>query len=75
VVIASRQKPGWTSGTFVITKDAWYRLGEPFEFRSPEGLRTAYTLTALQTTEVLRRGIRYDLPPLDTPPARATKSG
>jgi len=64
VVISSRQKPGWTRGTIVVTSDAWYRLGVPFEFRSPEGLRTAYPLTTLQTSEVLRRSVRYELPPL-----------
>jgi len=71
VVISSRQKAGWTTGTFVITRDTWYRLGEPFDLRLPEGLRKAYPLTALQTTEVLRRGVRYELPPLRTPQGRS----
>jgi hypothetical protein len=71
VVIASRQKPGWTSGTLVVTRETWFRLGQPFDFRSPEGLRTAYPLTVPQTTEVLRRSVRYELPPLETPPGRA----
>lgn len=71
VVIASRRKEAWTKGAIVMTAETWYRLGEPFDFRSPEGLRTAYPLTALQTTEVLRRGVRYELPPLETPPGRA----
>jgi hypothetical protein len=70
VVIASRRKEGWTRGAFVMTPDTWYRLGEPFDIRLPAGLRTAYPLTALQTTEVVRRGVRYELPPLDAPPTR-----
>lgn len=65
VVISSRRKAGWTRGMFVITTDTWYRLGEPFDLKQPEGLRTAYPLTALQTSEILRHGVRYDLPPLE----------
>lgn len=65
VIISSRRKAGWTRGMFVITADVWYRLGEPFDLRQPEGLRTAYPLTALQTTEVLRHGVRYEMPPLE----------
>jgi len=37
VVVASRQKPGWERGVFVITPDAWYRLGEPIDRLQPEG--------------------------------------
>jgi hypothetical protein len=64
LVVASRRKPGWTRGTFVITSAGWYRLGEPFDLRLPEGLRTVYPLTLLKTNEVLRRGVAYELPAL-----------
>jgi len=68
VVVASRRKPEWTKGTFVITSGPWYTLGEPFERRLPEGLRTCYPLTAQKTNEVLRRGVPYELPPLTPSP-------
>jgi hypothetical protein len=64
VVVASRRKPDWTKGTFVITSDKWYTLGEPFDLRLPQGLRTAYPLTEQKVCEVLRRGVRYELPRL-----------
>lgn len=65
VVVASRRKPGWTTGTWVITSDGWFTLGEPFDRPMPNGLRTVYPLT-LQTNslEVLRKGVSYELPPL-----------
>jgi hypothetical protein len=68
VVIASRRKPDWLKGTFVITSDKWYTLGEPFDIRLPQGLRTAYPLTEQKVVEVLRRGVRYDLAGLRTRP-------
>ena len=64
VVVASRPKPDWTRGTFVITPDRWYTLGEPFEMRLAGRLRTVYPLTAQKTPEVLRKGVAYELPPL-----------
>jgi hypothetical protein len=64
VVVASRQKPGWAAGAFVITAEKWYRLGTPVERRMPGGLRTLYPLTELRDHEVLRRGIPYELPAL-----------
>jgi hypothetical protein len=70
VVVSSRRKPGWTDGTFVITSDKWYTLGEPFDMRLPQGLRTAYPLVEQKVCEVLRRGVRYELPPLEPSPAR-----
>jgi hypothetical protein len=69
VVVASRRKPDWTRGTFVLTSDKWYTLGEPFDLLLPQGLRTVYPLTEQKVTEVLRRGVRYDLPPLSRAPA------
>jgi hypothetical protein len=65
VVVASRRKPEWTKGTFVITSDRWYTLGEPYDFRLPGGVRTVYPLTAQRTNEVLRKGVPYELPPLE----------
>lgn len=69
VVIASRRKPDWTSGSIVVTPDAWYRLAEPFDVELPQGVRVAYPLTKLETTEVLRRPVSYALPPLQRAPA------
>ena len=65
VVVAARRKTGWTKGTWVITTDGWYTLGEPFDRPTPNGLRTIYPLTLQTTTlEVLRKGVSYELPPL-----------
>jgi hypothetical protein len=71
VVVASRRKPDWTRGTFVITSDKWYTLGEPFDLQLPQGLRTIYPLTEQKVMEVLRRGVAYELPPLFTARPRA----
>lgn len=70
VVVASRRKPDWTAGTTVMTSDGWYRLGEPFDARLSFGLRTVYPLTKLETSEVLRKAVRYELPPLQRGPGR-----
>lgn len=67
-VVASRPKPDWTAGTIIMTSEGWFRLGEPFEVRLPFGLRTVYPLVRLDTTEVLRKAVRYDLPPLQRGP-------
>ena len=64
VVVASRRKPGWQKGTFVITPDAWYTLGEPFDRRTRRGIRTVYPLTLQRDNAVLRKGVSYELPPL-----------
>ena len=42
----------------------WYKLGEPFDIQTPAGLRTAYPLSKMETVEVVRRGIQYELPRL-----------
>ena len=68
VVVASRRKPGWQKGTFVITPDGWYTLGEPFDRRLPQGLRTVYPLTLQKENAVLRKGVSYELPPLRKAP-------
>ena len=64
VVVASRRKPGWQKGTFVITPDGWFTLGEPFDRKTPQGMRTVYPLTLQKDNAVLRKGVSYELPPL-----------
>lgn len=64
VVVASRVKEGWERGTFVITNDAWYRLGDPFDRRFADGLRRVYPLIVPGQAEAIRRQVRYELPPL-----------
>ncbi|HMD37227.1 MAG TPA: hypothetical protein VKH42_19765 [Vicinamibacterales bacterium] len=64
VVLSARRKPEWDAGAIVMTDTDWYKLGVPFDMETPAGLRTAYPLTKMETVEVVRRGIRYDLPPL-----------
>ena len=71
VVVASRRKPGWERGVFVITPDVWYRIGVPAEITLHSGLRTLYPLTEIRDLEVVRRSVEYVLPPLSgtIPPA------
>jgi hypothetical protein len=65
VIVAARRKPGWTKGTWVITHDGWFTLGDPYDRPLPNGLRTIYPLTLQTTTlDVLRKGVSYELPPL-----------
>jgi len=64
VVLSARRKPEWNPGAIVMTNSDWYKLGVPFDMQTPAGLRTAYPLTKMETVEVVRRGIRYELPPL-----------
>ncbi len=71
VVVASRRKPEWQKGTFVITPDGWYTLGEPFDRQTPHGLRTVYPLTAQKDNAVLRKGVSYNLPPLRRGPGES----
>jgi len=68
LIIASRCKPGWEKGVFVVTTDTWYRLGEPYDRRYPGGLRTVYTLTEVAKAEVLRRSVYYELPRAEVDP-------
>ncbi len=68
VVVAARLKPEWTAGTIVTTPDGWFRLAEPFDAWLPFGLRRVYPLRRLETIEVLRRVVRYELPPLQRGP-------
>ena len=64
VIVAARRKPDWTKGTFVITSDGWFTLGEPFDRPMPNGLRTIYPLTLQTTPDVVRKSVNYELPPL-----------
>jgi hypothetical protein len=64
VIVAARRKPQWTKGTWVITDDGWFVLGEPFDRPMPNGLRTVYPLTAQTTLEAVRKSVPYELPPL-----------
>jgi hypothetical protein len=64
VIVAARRKPGWTKGVWVITSDGWFKLGEPFDRPTPNGLRTIYPLTLENSLDVLRNGVSYELPPL-----------
>jgi hypothetical protein len=66
VIVAARRKPGWTKGTWVITNDGWFVLGEPFDRPMPNGLRTVYPLTAQTTLEPVRKSVPYEFPPLRT---------
>lgn len=71
VVVAARRKAGWTQGTFVITPDGWFTLGEPFDRPTPRGIRTVYPLLRqTSTSEALRKGVSYELPPLSPAPTR-----
>jgi hypothetical protein len=62
VVVASRRKPEWAPGVFVLTPDAWYKVGVPVERDTPSGLRTLYPLIEVRAMEVLRHGVPYELP-------------
>lgn len=64
VIVASRRKPGWERGVFVITPDVWYRLGTPTEMTLRGGLRTLYPLIEIRDLEVVRKSVEYVLPPL-----------
>lgn len=68
VVIASRLKPGWERGVFVVTTDRWWRIGSPRDRRGAEGLRALYPLHAVAAAEVMRRSVYYDHPGLSALP-------
>jgi hypothetical protein len=63
VIVSSRRKAGWEEGVFVVTADAWYRLGRPYDRRPAGWLRTFYPLLPVAAAEAIRRGVRYELPP------------
>jgi hypothetical protein len=71
-LVASRRKPGWSEGTFVLDGESRYRIGRPFDRRYPGGLRTVYPLVEVAQAEVMRRMVRHTLsappPALRAPP-------
>jgi hypothetical protein len=73
VVLSSRRKAEWEPGAIILTSTDWYRLGVPFDMKTPAGLRTAYPLKKMATVEVVRRGIQYELPRLQ--PQRKSPAG
>ena len=66
VVVASHQKPDWDEGTYVETAAGWFRIGAPAHRDTPSGLRTLYPLFDAGELDVVRRHVRYDLPPART---------
>jgi hypothetical protein len=64
VVIASRLKPGWEKGVFVVTPDRWYRILRQIDRPTPEGLKAVYLLGSVGQAEVLRRSVAYEHPQL-----------
>jgi hypothetical protein len=70
VVLAARRKAEWNAGAIILTSSDWYKLGVSFEIQTPAGLRTAYPLKKMDTVEVVRRGIQYELPRLSRRPAQ-----
>jgi hypothetical protein len=63
VLLAARRKPEWLPNAYLVAADGTaYRIGVPFDFQSPGGLRTAYPLTTLRGGEAIRHAIAYELP-------------
>ncbi|HUQ89488.1 MAG TPA: hypothetical protein VM096_18135 [Vicinamibacterales bacterium] len=71
VIVSARRKPGWSKGTWVITDEGWFVLGDPFDRPMPNGLRTVYPLTAQTTLEAVRKSVQYELPALRSGPSTA----
>jgi len=63
-VIASRVKPDWAPGVFVLTQNERFKIGEPFDRRIADGLRVVYPLLEAPAVEATRRRVSYTLPPL-----------
>ena len=73
VIVASRLKEGWDDGTFLITDDTTFVIGVPFDRRFAFGLRRIYPITTVGTTsEVMRKMVKYALPPLTEPKQNAS---
>lgn len=73
VVLAARKKAEWDPGAIILTGSDWYKLGVPFDIQTPAGLRTAYPLKKMNTVEVVRRGIQYELPRLARQSSKGTQ--
>jgi hypothetical protein len=63
-LVASRLKPGWDPGVFLVTREGRLRVGARLDRQFPEGLRAVYPLGEVAAVEVTRRGIDYSLPAL-----------
>jgi hypothetical protein len=63
-LIASRLKPGWSSGVFLLTETGRFRIGERFDRRFPDGLRAIYPLYDVPGAEATRRRLNGALPSL-----------
>lgn len=64
-LLASRRKPAWEPNSYLVSADGTaFRIGNPFDFATSAGLRTAYPLTKLRGGEAIRHSIAYELPPL-----------
>lgn len=63
VVVASRPKPEWTPGTVLDCGDRWLSVGTAEQRSLAVGLRTLYPLSELPEAAIMRRVIRYELPP------------
>jgi hypothetical protein len=66
VVVASREKPDWTYGTFVVTAERWYKIGRREDRQLGGWLRALYPLSPVGAAEVIRRSVAYELPQLST---------
>lgn len=60
VVVASRLKPGWENGVFVVTPERWYRILRQIDRPTLEGLKAVYLLGSVGQAEVLRRSVAYE---------------
>ena len=72
VVLAARRNAEWEPGAIVMTSIDWYRLGAPLDVETPAGLRAAYPLKKLESVEVVRCAIQYELPRLGKDASRRT---
>ena len=72
IVLTARRKAEWEPGAIIMTNSDWYRLGVPLDVETPAGLRAAYPLKKLESVEVVRRGIQYELPHLPKDSSRRT---
>ncbi len=64
VIVASRKKPDWDTGTVLLTSGgAAYRVGAVEDRTIAGRLRTLYGVTVHKDLEAFRRVVRYELPP------------
>ncbi len=63
VIVSSRPKPDWSTGTVVLTAEGAYRVGAIEDRMIAGRLRTLYALTEHKDLEAFRRVVHYELPP------------